>query len=305
MVGRLLARFGLNTLPTMTLNFPPPQQTATSSTYSTSIDKRGLQPQRRIYPAVPPHLFDTMLHTILQFAVLLVTLTRRPSAAAELEISPPCCVCSDNCQSTITIPDAVVPHPEGVGADQATCAQILDVAEVQRLIPASFCKFLDREDFRCVVLCLLTVVQEALCVSILTQICFFLICSLVCGCENRLVTEAPVPSPVFASSPVKLVTSPGPSVGPTVVNAPLAAPTVENPPIFLPVSAPSPEPTGSPMVTAPVVAPQDKDTTRTHTGAPTAEGDTNTPVPTSSTCLPLCCISPALWRCFCSPLRRC
>lgn len=114
-----------------------------------------------------------MMNTIILLSLLLVPLARLPFAAAE---NQPCCVCFDNCKSTITIPNAIVPLPEDVGIEQATCAQILDVAEVQQLVPPDYCSLLNREDFRSVVR---TVYSGSCAIKsfvpvILTQFCFFL-----------------------------------------------------------------------------------------------------------------------------------
>lgn len=142
--------------------------------------------------------------------------------------NPVCCVCFDNCVSTITNPDAIVPLPSGIGFDQATCAQIQKVAEVDLLIPAAFCSMLDLEDFR-----------------------------QVCGCSNAVVDIAPptveilVPAPVVV--PSNAVTPPSPVTQPvatpTVVDgveddgsttAPVVmVPTVANPAPLTPIAGPT------------------------------------------------------------------
>jgi len=89
--------------------------------------------------------------TNLLFSVL-VFLFLMPLAFFATAEKPPCCVCFDYCASTITIPNAVVVLPPlaaaFTGSDSATCAQLLDIAEIQMLIPAMYCNLFDREDFR-------------------------------------------------------------------------------------------------------------------------------------------------------------
>ena len=64
-----------------------------------------------------------------------------------------CCVCSDDCVSTITNPDATLALPANpmLPVSEATCEQIRHVAEDLMLIPPEYCSQFDIEEFR--VLC--------------------------------------------------------------------------------------------------------------------------------------------------------
>jgi len=64
--------------------------------------------------------------------------------------NPKCCVCSDDCVSTITKPDAVVPLPSNplLPVAEAKCEQIRNVAEDLKLIPEIYCLEFDVPEFR-------------------------------------------------------------------------------------------------------------------------------------------------------------
>ena len=135
---------------------------------------------------------------------LLIALLLAPTAAdfaAAQTVNPPCYICFDGGVSSITRPDAVIPLPDFVGIPTATCAQLQKAAEVDLLIPESFCSQLDDPDIR-----------------------------VACGCALP-VTTAPVPAPVpVTTAPVAATTAPVASttapVAPTTAPvAPTAAPT--------------------------------------------------------------------------------
>ena len=95
-----------------------------------------------------------------------------------------CCVCFDDCVSTITNPDALVPIPENdepllEGITEAPCEQIRSVAEDLQLIPPQLCPLLDNEEFR-----------------------------QICGCENTLAPPTPPPVPPPTPPPVPPPTLP-------------------------------------------------------------------------------------------------
>jgi len=83
------------------------------------------------------------LLVILRLSLLLSILT------VDAQLNPPCCVCFDQCVSTITRPTVIIPLPVNpLLPESATCEEIRRAAEDTRLIPAIFCPLLDRQDFR-------------------------------------------------------------------------------------------------------------------------------------------------------------
>ena len=82
--------------------------------------------------------------------------------------APECFVCFDNGVSNITLPDVIIPLAENLPEndlipDEASCADIQRIVEVEQRLPIAFCPLLDNEDLR-----------------------------QACGCENAL---SPPPAP--------------------------------------------------------------------------------------------------------------
>jgi len=83
--------------------------------------------------------------------------------------APECFVCFDNGVSNITLPDVIIPLAENLPEndllpDEASCADIQRIVEVEQQLPIIFCSLLDNEELR-----------------------------QACGCENAL-TPPPAPS---------------------------------------------------------------------------------------------------------------
>jgi len=68
----------------------------------------------------------------------------------------PCCVCFDDCESSVTNKNALAPLPYGMGlSSSSTCSDIQRAGQVEMLIPQAFCNLLDNEEFRYAILMLM------------------------------------------------------------------------------------------------------------------------------------------------------
>jgi len=78
---------------------------------------------------------------VTRMSLLLLAAT----TAAEAQKFPRCCVCSDDCKSSVTLEDVVVSFP---GVPSATCLEIQRAGQEIQTIPKGRCSRLDRVDFR-------------------------------------------------------------------------------------------------------------------------------------------------------------
>lgn len=164
--------------------------------------------------------------------------------------NPPCYVCFDGGQSTITLPDNIVPLPSFTGFEQATCEQIRMVAEDLLALNPTNCLFLDREDFR-----------------------------VTCGCENVLSssTEAPVTTLQVVSQPAE---QPQSAPVPVPVPQPITSSPVR-PPVSLPAITFGPI-TQQPIVQPKPIEPPTAKSEQPVAVAPTQKQQSEQPVPSQS-----------------------